>query len=894
MAPERAAAWHARSPQDVLDALRSSPHGLTTADAAERLRRYGPNRLPGRPGPGPWQRLAQQFHQPLIYILLASGAIALLLGEWADAGVIFGVVLVNALIGFVQEGKAADALAALARSVASAVTVLRDGRMVACEAVELVPGDVVRLGAGDKVPADLRLFDARSLQIAEAALTGESVAVAKDTATVPADGVLAERACMAYAGTLVTAGQGCGVVVATGADTEVGRIAHLLDVTDALATPLTRAMAGFSRVLLWLILGLAVFGFVVGWMRGEALADMLMAAVALAVGAIPEGLPAAVTVTLAIGVARMARRKAIVRRLPAVETLGSTTVICSDKTGTLTENRMTVKVLWQGGRSFEWAENTPEPSAEPGCAGLPAGLNELLVAGVLCNDARLQADAAGGPASGDPTEVALLVAADVGGLDGAALRGACPRLGEIPFDAARPYMAVKVCVADHPVVFVKGALEALLPRCAAQIGVDGCPEALDPAAVEVAATALAADGLRVLAFARGGDGTLGAELPAQGLVFLGLQAMQDPPRPAAIRAVAACRAAGVTVKMITGDHAATALAVARQLGIAADGDAVLTGRELAGLDALALQAAAMRVNVFARVEPAQKLRLVQALQAGGEVVAMTGDGVNDAPALKAADIGVAMGAGGSEVAKEAAAMVLTDDNFATLEAAVEAGRGVFDNLVKFILWTLPTNFAEGLVILFAVLAGTTLPITPLQILWINMTTAVLLGMTLAFEPIEPDVMGRPPRPPGAPVLGAVQMRRVVLVGALLVAAAFGLFLRWRGFGASLEEARTIAVNVFVAGEVAYLFNCRSLRGGFWRGGVLANPWFWLGIGAMVALQAAFTWWPAMNRLFASAPPPPAAWLEIGAAAWALALAVGLEKRLTGGAASRPGAARIAR
>jgi len=864
----------------------NAAEGLAEREAAGRLVTHGPNRIEARAGRGPLLRFLLQFHQPLIYILIVSGGIAALLGEWADAGVIFGVVLVNALIGFIQEGRAEDALAALARSVASDVTVLREGRRRRIDAVELVPGDVVWLAAGDKVPADLRLFDARALQVTEASLTGESTAVAKHTDVLPLDSVLGDRANMAFAGTLVVGGQAGGVVVATGRATETGRIAELLDATDALVTPLTRAMARFSNFLLVVILALAALGFAVGSLRGEPLLDMLMAAVALAVGAIPEGLPAAITVTLAIGVARMARRRAIIRRLPAVETLGSTTVICSDKTGTLTENQMTVRALLAGGRRHAVSGDGYAPEGVVTLQAAPVSakgpLRELLVAGVLCNDAGLVEQDGAWTITGDPTEAALLVAARKAGLDEHRLRAESPRLDEIAFDSARQYMASLHEQEGRSVVVVKGALEAILPRCGTMLDSAGEPVAVDVDAVDATARELASEGLRVLAFARGwatGRQLDEAQL-AGGLCFIGLQAMLDPPRQAALRAIQACAGAGVGVKMITGDHAGTALAMARQLGLADGGARVLTGRELATLDGDALRAAARDVNVFARVEPEQKLRLVQALQANGEVVAMTGDGVNDAPALKAADIGVAMGGVGTEVAKEAAAVVLTDDNFATIEAAIEEGRGVYDNLVKFITWTLPTNFGEGLVILFAVLANVTLPITPLQILWINMTTAVLLGLALAFEPIQRDVMCRPPRVPGTPILDGVLIRRIVLVGVLLLLASFGLFLRWRGIGASLEEARTVAVNVFVAGEIAYLFNCRNLRGPFWRCGWCSNPWFWAGIAAMLLLQALFTWLPGMNRVFASAPIPAQAWLEILAAAVFTALVVGVDKRLT--------------
>ncbi|MCB1899375.1 MAG: cation-transporting P-type ATPase [Rhodocyclaceae bacterium] len=888
-APDRTR-WHQLSVGAVLDMLGThAANGLSDEEAARRLDAHGPNALPAPVGRSVVLRLLLQFHQPLIYILIASAVVTFALGEWIDSGVIAGVVLVNALVGFVQEGRAENALAALARSVASDATVQRDGRRLRLDARSLVPGDVVWLAAGDRVPADMRIIDARSMQTAEAALTGESSAVGKQSEALAPETPLADRVNMAFAGTMVVSGQASGVVVATGEMTETGHISRMIRETDLLATPLTRAMAKFSNLMLVVILALAVLTFAVGMLRGEHWLEMFMAAVALAVGAIPEGLPAAITVTLAIGVARMARRRAIIRRLPAVETLGSTTVICSDKTGTLTENQMTVRELYAGGLRFEVSGDGYAPlgtispiDATGGAGGCSAVLRDLLVAGVLCNDASLAGSSEGGwRVTGDPTEAALLVVARKAGISETSLRASAPRFDEIPFDSERQFMATMHRLDGARVMFVKGAVERILSRCNRMLDETGQAVAFDARAVLAEAQALASRGLRVLAFARReGDAPVLAEGTLEaGLVFIGLQAMLDPPRREAIVAVAHCQRAGIRVKMITGDHAGTALAIARQIGIADPASEVLSGRELAALDNDALRRAASTVPVFARVEPEQKLRLVRALQAEGEVVAMTGDGVNDAPALKAADIGVAMGAGGTEVAKEAAAMVLTDDNFASIEAAVEEGRGIFDNLRKFIAWTLPTNFGEGLVILVAVLAGVTLPITPLQILWINMTTAVLLGLTLAFEPVEQDVMLRPPRAPAAPILDPVLILRIVLVGVLLLAGAFGLFMRWEALGASLAETRTIAANVFVAGEVFYLFNCRSLTSPFWRLGWFSNMWLWGGVLLTVLLQIGFTYLPVMNRLFGTAPLGVAEWLEILAAGFIVMLFVGAEKAL---------------
>ena len=876
--------WHHLSTSAAEARLRVTPaSGLGEDDACERLARHGPNRIAQPPGRSAWKRLADQLAQPLVVVLVVAGGVTLFLREWADAAVVLGVVALNAAIGYWQEAKAESALAALSATLATPAVVRRDGHRRAIDAALLVPGDVVLLAAGDRVPADLRLIKCAALTTNESSLTGESLPVAKHAGTLPADTGLAERINLAYAGTSVLTGKGTGLVIATGAATETGRIAGLIAAAPELATPLTRRMATFSRWLLWVIGALAGLTFVIGMARGETVFEMFMASVALAVGAIPEGLPAAVTVTLAIGVSRMARRRAIVRRLPAVEALGSTTVICSDKTGTLTENAMTVRAYWCGGESFALEGHGYGPAGGILRGGRPAAvdaaLRECLVAGTLCNDASLGQGRPPWAITGDPTEAALLVATRKGDLDEATVRGLFPRLDELPFDAERRWMATLHLGEGGPVIYAKGAVEGVLARCTSALDRAGAHAPLDPPTVEAAAHALAAQGLRVLALARSHPGatvqTLDAELG--GLTFLGLVGMIDPPRPAAPAAVKACQAAGVRVKMITGDHAATAAAIADRLGIGTG--RVLTGRDLAALDDAALTREAAEVDIFARIEPEQKLRLVKALQMRGEVVAMTGDGVNDAPALKQADIGIAMGLGGTEVAKEAAAMVLTDDNFASIAAAVEEGRGVWDNLVKFITWTLPTNFGEGLVIVAAILFGATLPITPLQILWINMTTAVFLGLTLAFEPIEHGIMHRPPRRPDAPILGVALTGRILLVSLLLLAGAFGLFLHALDAGRNLAEARTLAVNVFVAVEAAYLFNCRSLTRGLRLRGLFANPWLWAGLGLTGILQGLMTYWPPLQSMFQTAAIGPADWLRIGAWAVCAVLAVELEKAL---------------
>ena len=878
-------AWHAQSTESAARQLGvDCASGLDEAEAAARLDRHGANRLTERPGKPAWQRFLAQLTQPLVLVLIAAGTITAGLGETVDASVIFGVVMVNALIGYWQEAKAEGALAALARSVATPVTVRRGGLRKQLDAGQLVPGDIVMLAAGDRIPADLRMLQQHELQTDDSMLTGESQPVRKHAAPLHADTELAERSNMAWAGTTVVAGQGSGLVIATGDHTETGRIAGLIAAAPDLVTPLTRKMVRFSNWLLWAIGGLAALTFAVGLARGETAFAMFMAAVALAVGAIPEGLPAAVTVTLAIGVARMARRKAIIRHLPAVETLGSTTVICSDKTGTLTENAMTVRVLWCGGEGYALSGHGYSPEGDirhdEMAADMGGALRECLVAGALCNDASLRSDHGRWLITGDPTEAALLVAARKGGLDEHTLNALLPRVDVLPFDANRQYMATAHAPDGEHLLYVKGALERLLPLCVDQLASDGRSVPLDASAIEHAAQAYAEQGMRVLLLARRllPEAAPLTEAAVARLSVIGLVGMIDPPRKAVIAAIHNCHSAGIRVKMITGDHVVTARAIAGQIGLNAG--RALTGRELAGLDDAALAAAAADVDVFARVEPEQKLRLVRALQGQGEVVAMTGDGVNDAPALKQADIGIAMGLSGTEVAKEAAAMVLTDDNFASIEAAVEEGRGVWDNLVKFITWTLPTNFGEGLVIVAAILFGATLPITPLQILWINMTTAVLLGLPLAFEPIERGVMRRPPRRLDMPVLDADLIRRIALVSLLLLAGAFGLFLHHLDAGRTLAEARTVAANVFVLVEMLYLFNCRSLTRSFWSLGLFSNLWVWGGLGAMLALQLALTYWSPLNAAFQTAPIGWTDWLQIVAVGWAASLVIALEKRWT--------------
>ena len=838
--------------------------GLTHGEADERLARYGPNTLPASKDHGPLIAFIKQFNSPLIYVLIAASVVTAAIGEWVDFSVILAVVIVNAIVGFIQEQRANKALAALAEMTRTQAHVIRDGNQAVIDSELVVPGDVVILSAGDKVPADVRLIEAHELRIDESALTGESVPVDKNHGQVDPHTGLADRFNMAYSSTLVTAGSGNGIVVETGATTEIGRIHQLVGAASGVQTPLTRKLARFSVWLTIAILVLTALSFILGLMRGLPFAQVLTSAVAIAVAAIPEGLPAVVTITLAIGVSRMARRNAIIRKLPAVETLGSTTVICTDKTGTLTQNQMTVQFVTTPEASYDVRETIPEET------------HDVLRAGVLCNDAT--------STIGDPTEVALIHIAERANLSHEALRTEYPRVDEIPFDSEVRYMATAHSTSDGTVCFVKGAAEEVLALC----------DDVDSEAILNKVTELGDMALRVLAFASftapPGWSLSEGDLAAVPCTYLGLQAMADPPRPEAVRAIEACHRAGINVKMITGDHMRTAQAIAKEIGLTKDPSIepkVLSGQQIAQLDRTQLARELEDVTVVARVSAEQKLQIVEALQDHRHVVAMTGDGINDAPALKQADIGVAMGDSGTEVAKEAAAMVLTDDNFASIESAIEEGRGVFANLTKFITFALPTNLGQGLIIMTAILAGLTLPILPVQILWVNMTTSLALGLTLAFEPTEDTIMEQPPRPPGQAIITGWLIVRMVLVGLLMLAGAYLMFETVLADGSSLDTARTAAANAVVAIQIGYLFNCRSLTNSVFRIGFFSNPSLVWGIAIMIALSLAFTYVPLMQTIFQTAPLDLRQWAIIASMAVAVSIIIGLEKAITNRLRSQP-------
>ena len=849
---------HALPPLQVAEAQRTDAcHGLTAEEAARRLATHGPNALPQPPRRGWLQRFGAQFANALIGFLLVSAAIAAALGHWIDAAVIVAVVLVNAIVGVLQEGKAEAAMSALNDMLTPHARVVRGGAQQVVDVASLVPGDLVLLEAGDRVPADLRLVDARALRIDEALLTGESVAAEKSTAAVAADAPLGDRAGMAFSGTLVAAGLGRGVVTATGLGTEIGRISALLGAISPLTTPLLRQVNRFGRQLTAVALGAAALLFLFAMaVRGYAWVDAFITVVALAVSFVPEGLPAVITITLAIGVQRMAARHAIVRQLPAVETLGATSVICSDKTGTLTRNEMTCRrlVTADGECLASGAGYAPVGTLERVGGGEPGGDVRMLArVGLLCNDAALVESADQWHVTGDPMEGALLALAIKAGLNPQTEHAAHPRLDLVPFDAAHRYMAtLHALPGGGALLMVKGAPERVLAMCTGVLLESGATGPLAEADWLARIDQVAAGGERVLGFAYRHLPQPVERIDAallSGLTLAGLIGFIDPPRPEAVAAVADCRSAGIAVKMITGDHAATARAIAAQLGLARE-PVVVTGAELDQVDDAALPALAQRAQVFARTSPEHKLRVVRALQSQGAVVAMTGDGVNDAPSLKQADVGIAMGQKGTEAAKEASQIVLADDNFASIVAAVSEGRVVYDNIRKVLAWTLATNGGEVMAVVSALVLGLTLPLTTAQVLWINMALTITLGLVLAFEPPEEGVMRRPPRPAHAPLLSPFMVWRLALV-SVLFALAIHFVMAWgqaRGLG--LEATRTLVVNALCALKVGYLFSVRYLHASSltWRG-ARGTPAVFYAILAVLVLQLAFTYTPWMQALF---------------------------------------------
>lgn len=881
-------AWHAFPAETVLEGFQSSSDGLSASEASDRLVQYGPNRLSPPRGRGALARFLGQFNNVLIYVLLLAALVTAVLAHWVDTSVILAVVVINAIIGFIQEGRAEKALEAIRNMLSLAAIVERDGRKFEILAEDVVPGDIVHLQSGDKVPADLRLIRAKGLQIQEAILTGESVPVDKGVSPVSEDAALGDRFSMAYSGTMVTHGWGCGVVVATGAKTEIGRISALLSEVTTLTTPLLRQMSSFGRKLSAAIMTVAFVTFAIGvWVHDRGAAEMFVGAVALAVAAIPEGLPAIMTIALATGVQRMAARRAIIRRLPVVEALGSVSVICSDKTGTLTRNEMTVQSLATGKHLYTVTGTGYCPEGGFFLDGKPVklddhpGLTEMARGALLCSDAGLHEEDGQWSVDGDPTEGALVALAMKAELEPGTENRQLPRHDVIPFESEHRFMATLHHHAKgHGFIYVKGAPERILGMCSSQGGPD-YQEVLDRPYWEARMREMAENGQRVLALAfrptHNGHRQLVFDDVKQDMVLIGLYGLVDPPREEAVVAVAKCRAAGISVKMITGDHAVTAGAIARQLGLG-DGERVVSGHELDGLDDEALRAVARKSHVFARTSPEHKLRLVKALQSEGHVVAMTGDGVNDAPALKRADVGVAMGRKGNEAAKESAEMVLVDDNFASIAAAVEEGRTVYDNLVKSILFILPSSGGEALTIVAALALGQLLPITAPQILWVNMITAVTLALALAFEPAEENVMHRKPRKRDAPLLSGFLIWRTIFVSLILVAGVFGVFVWSQGRGADIEVSRTVAVNTLVMFEVFYLFNARFLTASvLTRQGLIGSRPVLIAVVLVVVFQLLYTYAPPMQYLFESVAIPLIGWVMAVGVGFSVFVLVEIEK-----------------
>jgi magnesium-transporting ATPase (P-type) len=878
---------HAIDFADVLETLQAQTEGLTAAEAEKRLEQVGPNRLPSAAKEGLLKRFFKHFHDVLIYILLGAAAITAVLGHWVDTSVILGVVVINAIIGFIQEGKAEQALEGIRKMLSLHAHTRRDGKWTEIDAEKVVPGDIVRLRSGDRVPADLRLIETASLRIEESALTGESAPADKRTDPVESDAGVGDRHCMAYSGSMIAGGRGTGVVTGTGIATELGRINQMISEVETLATPLTRQMNRFGKVLSAAILGLAALMVLIGWVFHDfAISELFFAAIGFAVAAIPEGLPAILTITLAIGVQQMARRNAITRRLNAVETLGSVTVICSDKTGTLTRNEMTVRhIVTRAGRyDAEGTGYAPDGSIQHDDQTVSLDdhpdLQSLIEVMAVCNDSEITQDNGHWKVTGEPTEGALRTLARKAGFDDQKYE----RLAVIPFESENKFMATLNRIPEHGVrILVKGAPDRLLDRSSNQRAADGSSEPLDRTFWEKQVETLSNNGLRILAAAVGKASDDKKDLAPddleRDLLFLGIVGIVDPPRPEAIEAIRICRQAGIRVKMITGDHAGTASAIGKEMGIG-DGHHSVTGIELEKASDSDLRRIAEESDVFARTSPEHKLRLVKALQANGHVVAMTGDGVNDAPALKRADVGIAMGIKGTEATKEAAEIVLADDNFASIERAVVEGRTIYDNLRKSIIFILPTNGAQSIVIFAAILFGLVLPLTPVQILWVNMVTAVTLALALAFEPAEPGLMQRPPRNPDAAILGADFLWRIAFVSALIGGATIGIFLFEKRADESLELARTLAVNTLVVGQVFYLFNSRFLRASSLRIDLLfSNRAVWIAISTLTLLQLLFVYAPFMNEWFGTAPLQPWQWLIPFALGIVVFLAVEAEKAL---------------
>lgn len=876
--------WHHLHVDDVLKKLETDQEiGLSAKEAEKRLEQFGSNELPEQNKRGPLIRFLIQFHNMLIYVLLAAAVITALMDHWIDTWVILGVVFINALIGFVQEGKAEEALDNLKKMLSLKALVLRDGKRIEIDANLLVPGDIIELESGDKIPADVRIIYERNLKAEESALTGESQPVQKTAEPVKEDALIGDRFSIGFKSTMITYGRATAVVIGTGTNTEIGKINTMMTEVVKLTTPLIRQIDEFGKTLSFLIIALVAVMFSVGYFFHDyELTDLFLAVIGLAVAAIPEGLPAIMTITLALGVQRMASKNAIIRKLPSVETLGSVTVICSDKTGTLTKNEMTVRRVITSDKTFNVEGTGYEPKGNILHNEKKVSVNEsktlkkLIQAVQLCNNAEIEKVEDFWQVKGDPTEGALITL----GLKSELITDDFKRLDIIPFESENKFMATLHDSGNNTrCIFLKGAPERLLEMCDKQHSEAGA-EDINHDYWEKQIEAIASKGERVMAAAIKMTDQSVSELVMEdvksGMIFLGLIGMIDPPRPEAIEAIKTCKEAGIKVKMITGDHVSTAKAIGEQLGIC-EGSEALTGIEIEQATDEELIDISKNYDIFARTSPEHKLRLVRALQAQNEIVAMTGDGVNDAPALKRSNVGVAMGIKGTEVTKDASEMVLADDNFVSITAAIEEGRTIYDNLRKTILFILPTNGAEAFVILTAISIGIALPITPAQILWVNMVTAVTLALALSFEPTEMGVMKRPPRDSKSPIIGRYFVWRIIFVSLLIGGFTLMLYSYLKAEGYMIEEARTIAVNVLVAGQVFYLYNCRYLRDSIFKKGFFANKIAQIAVGVLIVFQMVFVYTPFMNLWFGTTPISTIYWGWVIAAGFIVFLMVELEK-----------------
>ena len=876
--------WHSMDGDKVLEILGSmQDKGLSDSEVKERVDKYGANDIPKGKKRSWFVRLLMQFHNVLIYILIVAALVTALMDHWIDTWVIFAVVVINALIGFIQEGKAEKALESIRRMLSLEAIVIRNGKTQTIDALELVPGDIVFLKSGDKVPADIRLVQSKDFRVEESPLTGESSPVEKSIEPVEESAIIGDQLSMAFSGTVVIYGKATGVVVSTGEVTEIGRINQMISSIEDITTPLLQQIEKFGKWLSAIILLVATAFFAFGYyFRDYSLSDLFLASIGLVVASIPEGLPAIMTITLAIGVQRMAKRNAIIRRLPSVETLGAVNVICSDKTGTLTRNEMTAKTIITAEKDYKIEGTGYNPEGKFTADNKEVNpqehkvLMQLLRTARVCNNSEIEKDESGNwKLTGTPTEGALLTMSYK-----AKLKDFKPeRIDSIPFESEHKYMASLNKVEDQMVVFLSGAPERLLELCSKQLTSDGSVD-VDMKFWEKKIEEAAAQGQRVLGLAFNTLDNNRTEINKDDLgkqnIFLGVVGIIDPPRDEVIEAIKECRSAGVEVKMITGDHAITARAIGKELGIG-DGVKSITGKELEQMSDQEMRELVGEYDIYARTSPEHKLRLVKALQDNGLLCAMTGDGVNDAPALKRANIGIAMGIKGTEVSKDASEMVLADDNFATIVNAIEEGRTVYDNIRKALLFILPTNGAEALVVMSAILLGIVMPITPAQILWVNMVTAITLALALSFEPMESNVMERPPRGKGESILGKLFIWRISFVSVIIGALTLGVFSLLRNNGLDDDYARTIAVNTLVAGQLFYLFNCRKIQHPALGKGFFNNRYAFWAAGALIILQMGFVYLPFMNTFFNSKAIAAAYWLYPVAAGALVFLLVELEK-----------------